>query len=152
MDRGLYVDVKSYLSDNCLVKMDRMSMACSLEARVPFLDPELVELAFRMPDRLKVDGGKTKVLLKRVAARHVPRECVYRAKQGFSIPIKNWLRSEFRPLLEESLAPGRLAAEGIFDVATLGRLKEEHLDGRANHSHVLWALLVFQDWRRRWGV
>ena len=152
IDRALYVDVKSYLVDNCLVKMDRMSMATSLEARVPLLDRELAELAFRVPSRLKVQPNQTKVLLKRVAARHVPRECVYRPKEGFSIPIKHWLKTDFRPLMEELLAPGRLREQGLFNVATVDRLKAEHLAGRANHSHVLWSLMVFQDWRRRWAA
>ena len=152
LDRGLYVDIKSYLVDNCLVKVDRMSMACSLEARVPLLDHELVELAFRVPERLKVRGGRCKILLKRVAARHLPRECVFRPKEGFSIPIKHWLTGELRPLMEELLSPGQLAAEGIFQTGTVDRLMREHLDGRANHSHILWALMVFHDWRRRWAV
>lgn len=150
LDRGLYVDMKSYLSDNILVKVDRMSMAVSLEARVPYLDHELVELAFEVPEELKVAGRDTKVLLKRVAARHVPRECVYRPKEGFSIPIKRWLGHECRPLMERLLAPDRLAAEGLFAVGEVARLQREHLEGRENHSHVLWALLVFQDWRDRW--
>jgi asparagine synthase (glutamine-hydrolysing) len=152
LDRSLYVDLKSYLCDNILVKVDRMSMACSLEARVPYLDPELVELAFQVPAELKVSGRRTKVLLKRVAARHLPRECVYRPKQGFSIPIKSWLGREFRPLMEELLAAERLAEGGLFDAAEVGRLKAEHLAGRENHSHLLWALLVLQDWRARWGA
>lgn len=152
LDQSLYIDLKSYLVDNCLVKVDRMSMACSLESRVPLLDRELVELAFRVPSELKISGGRTKDLLKRVAARHVPRECVYRPKEGFSIPIKHWLRTEFRPLMEELLSPGRISEEGIFDNDTVQRLKTEHLDGKANHSHVLWSMLVFQDWRGRWGV
>ena len=152
LDRALYVDVKSYMVDNCLVKVDRMSMACSLEARVPLLDHELAELAFRVPPALKVDGDETKVLLKRVAARHVPRECVYRPKEGFSIPIKGWLCDVLRPLMEELLSPGLLAEEGIFRPESIERLKREHLEGRANHSHVLWSLMVFQDWRRRWAA
>jgi asparagine synthase (glutamine-hydrolysing) len=150
IDRGLYVDLKSYLPDNCLVKVDRMSMAVSLELRVPLLDKEVVELAFAMPDRLKVAGGTTKVLLKQIAARHVPRSCIYRPKQGFSIPIKNWLKGEFRPMMDELLAPARL--DGVFEPRTVERLKREHLEERANHSHVLWALIVFQDWRQRWRV
>jgi asparagine synthase (glutamine-hydrolysing) len=149
---GLYVDLRSYLSDNCLVKVDRMSMACSLEARVPLLDPELVALAFQLPDRLKVHAGQTKVLLKRVAARHVPKECVYRPKEGFSIPMKHWLRAELRPVLEELLSPARLAREGVFRADTVSRLTREHLDGSANHSHILWGLMVVQEWRRRWAA
>ncbi len=152
LDTALYVDVKSYLSDNILVKVDRMSMACSLEARVPYLDHDLVELAFRMPERFKVHRRQTKVLLKKVAARHVPHDCVYRAKQGFSIPIKTWLGNEFRPLVEEHLSPQRIVDAGLFDAVEIERLKGEHFAGRENHSHLLWTLLVFQDWRRRWGV
>lgn len=152
LDRALYVDVKSYLVDNCLVKTDRMSMACSLEARVPLLDHELVEMAFRMPAHLKVRGGQTKVLLKRVAARHLPRECVYRPKEGFSVPIKNWLRAQLRPLMEELLSPGRIAGEGIFRVREVEAMKEAHLQGRENYSHLLWAMMVFQDWRTRWAI
>jgi asparagine synthase (glutamine-hydrolysing) len=151
-DRALYVDLRSYLVDNCLVKVDRMSMACSLETRVPLLDRVLVELAFRMPSSLKYSARLTKILLKRVACRHVPKACVQRPKQGFSIPIKNWLKEELRPLTEELLARDRIAAEGLFEPAVVEQLKREHLQNRANHSHVLWGLLVFQDWRRRWGV
>jgi len=151
-DQALYVDFGSYLVDNCLTKVDRMSMACSIEARVPLLDREVVELAFRLPPALKYDGNHTKILLKRVAARYVPRECVYRAKEGFSIPIKNWLKDEFRGLVERYLAPERLRAEGLFEPAVVERLWQEHLGNRANHSHLLWALLVFEQWRDRWGV
>ncbi len=134
------------------VKVDRMSMACSLETRVPFLDHELVELAFQMPARLKVGSGQTKVLLKKVASKYLPHDCVYRRKEGFSIPMKHWLKTTFRPLMEELLCPSHLSSEGLFNVATVDRLKREHLAGQANHSHVLWPLLVFQDWRRRWRV
>jgi asparagine synthase (glutamine-hydrolysing) len=151
-DRALYVDLRSYLVDNCLAKVDRMSMACSLETRVPLLDPGLAELAFRMPSSLKYSGRETKILLKRVAARYAPQECIYRPKQGFSIPMKHWLKHEFRPLVEELLGRDRIGRDGVFDVAEIERLKREHFENRENHSHVLWSLLVFQDWRRRWGV
>ena len=142
--------MKSYLCDEMLVKVDRMTMATSLEARVPFLDRELVELAFRIPDRYKLDGRRTKPLLKAVARRHVPRACVDRPKEGFSVPIKHWLTGAFRPYLEELLDPGRLRAEGLFEPAEVERLKREHLAGVANHSHNLWALIVFQAWRDMW--
>jgi asparagine synthase (glutamine-hydrolysing) len=150
LNRSLYVDLKSYLCDNCLVKVDRMSMAVSLEARVPYLDKEMVEFAFRVPDSLKVSNGDTKVLLKKVAARHLPGECIYRPKEGFSIPIKNWLGQELRPVMEAYLDSNKIKKEGLFLPATVERLKQEHLTGRANHSHILWSLIVFHAWRKRW--
>jgi len=150
LDRSLYVDVKSYLSDNILTKVDRMSMAVSLEARVPYLDKDLVALAFRVPDELKVNHGKTKVMLKQIAARHVPANCVYRQKEGFSIPIKNWLGTQFRPLLDELLGSARVRDAGLFNVGTIETLKQQHLSGLANHSHVLWSLIVFEAWRDKW--
>jgi asparagine synthase (glutamine-hydrolysing) len=150
LNQCLYVDLKSYLCDNILLKVDRMSMAVSLEARVPLLDKDLVELAFQVPGRLKLRGGRTKDILKRIAARYVPRECVYRSKQGFSVPIKHWLRSSLRPLMEEQLAPARLASQGLFRPAAVGRLVDEHLRCRANHSHLLWTLIVFQAWHGMW--
>ena len=119
---------------------------------MPLLDKELVELAFGMPSALKVADGMTKVLLKRVAARHVPRECIYRPKEGFSVPMKHWLKRDFRPILEELLSAEQVRADAIFQADEIERLRREHLSGRANHSHVLWSLLVFHDWKRRWKV
>jgi asparagine synthase (glutamine-hydrolysing) len=152
IDRGLYVDLGSYMVDNCLTKVDRMSMACSIEARVPLLDREVVELAYRLPSKHKLRGGQTKVALKAAAARHVPHECIYRSKQGFSIPIKNWLKGEFAPLLDHHLSPERVRSQGLFDPAVLTRLRSEHDSGSANHSHLLWALLVFDHWQEKWKV
>lgn len=148
--RSLYVDVRSYLCDNILTKVDRMSMAVSLETRVPYLDKDLVELAFRVPSKFKLEGNETKAILKRVAARVVPQECVYRPKEGFSIPIKHWLNSEFKPLLEGYLNEKDLQQDGLFNWETVKRLKKEHHQGTANHSHILWALIVFHDWQKRW--
>jgi asparagine synthase (glutamine-hydrolysing) len=150
LDRCLYVDVKSYLSDNILTKVDRMSMAVSLEARVPYLDKDLVELAFRVPDKLKVHKQKTKVLLKEIAARHVPQNCVYRQKEGFSIPIKNWLATQFRPIMDELLDSTRIKNAGLFSPKTVETLKQQHLSGYANHSHLLWSLIVFEAWQDKW--
>jgi asparagine synthase (glutamine-hydrolysing) len=152
LNRNLYVDLRSYLSDNILLKVDRMSMATSLEARVPYLDTEMVELAFRIPARSKIARGRTKRLLKRVAERHLPHECVYRPKQGFSVPIKNWLAVDLRPLAEDLLSEQRLRREGIFSPPRVRALWDEHVAGQANHSHILWSLMVFQAWSERWLV
>ncbi len=123
LNRSLYVDVKSYLCDNILTKVDRMSMAVSLEARVPYLDPDLVSLAFQVPEKFKVTSKSTKIILKKLASKYVPEECVYRAKEGFSIPIKNWLMNEFRPLMEDLLDQNKIKQEGIFNSKTVERLK-----------------------------
>jgi asparagine synthase (glutamine-hydrolysing) len=150
LDRSLYVDVKSYLCDNILTKVDRMSMAVSLEARVPYLDTGIVDLAFQIPARLKVRNGNTKVLLKQIAARQIPASCVYRQKEGFSIPIKTWLGTQFRPIMDELLSEARIRSGGLFDVAAIKTLKKQHLSGQFNHSHLLWSLIVFEAWRDRW--
>ncbi len=150
LDRCLYVDVKSYLCDNILTKVDRMSMAVSLETRVPYLDKDLVELAFQVPEQLKLANGETKAILKRVAARLVPRECVYRPKEGFSIPIKHWLNGQFKPLMDDLLNETEIRRDGLFHWPVIKRLKTEHHQGTHNHSHLLWALIVLHDWRRRW--
>lgn len=150
LNRSLYVDVKSYLCEDILTKVDRMSMAVSLESRVPYLDPDLVSLAFRIPEQYKVNKGQTKVLLKSVAARRVPKQCIYRPKEGFSIPIKHWLGTEFRPFLEEALDEKQIKSQGIFQPQTVQRLKQEHLSGTANHSHILWSMIVFHNWQKKW--
>jgi asparagine synthase (glutamine-hydrolysing) len=150
LNRSLYVDTQSYLADNCLVKVDRMSMANSLEVRVPLLDRELVTMALDVPPNLKIRGTETKWLLKRIASRQLPRECVYRRKEGFSIPMKHWLKTGFRPILEEYLDPSKLRHDGIFESAVIGKLKQDHLAGSANHSHILWSLIVFHAWKDRW--
>ena len=128
-----------------------MSMANSLEARVPYLDREMIELAFRIPQEHKLQGRRTKLLLKELARRHLPPNCINRPKQGFSIPIKNWLCDEMKPLLEDSLDRSRVRQDGIFDPAETERLKSEHLAGKANHSHALWSLIVFQNWQSMWA-
>jgi asparagine synthase (glutamine-hydrolysing) len=150
LSRCLYVDARSYLVDNCLVKVDRMSMATSLEVRVPFLDTSIVELAFSMPDNLKLRGHQTKYLLKKLAARYIPDHCVYRPKEGFSIPIKNWLAGQVRDILEAYTSDIFIKSQGIFNEKVVSRLKSEHLAGSANHSHTLWSLIVFNAWYQRW--
>ncbi len=150
LSKCLYVDAKSYLCDNILTKVDRMSMAVSLESRVPYLDPELVSLAFAIPPHLKVAGNITKVLLKKVAARHIPSRCVYRPKEGFSIPIKHWLKSTLRPIMEDLLEEKAIKEQGLFNWQTVDQFKKEHLSGKENHSHQLWALIMFQAWNRKW--
>ena len=146
----LYVDLLSYLPDDILAKVDRMSMAVSLESRVPFLDKEMVELAFAVPDSLKIRNGVSKWILKKIAERYIPADAVYRPKEGFSVPLKHWIAGAYRGLMDELLSAERIRRDGIFEWAEISRLKQEHLRGRRNHSHTLWGLMMFQAWQDRW--
>jgi len=151
INRDLFLDVKSYLADDIMVKVDRMSMATSLEARAPFLDHRLAEFAFSLAPSLKVRGLTGKWFLKQALAGILPARNIFRQKEGFSIPIKNWLKRELKDLLMESLAPEKIRDLGLFNPATISTWIREHLENRENHSHRLWALIQFQLWAERFG-
>jgi asparagine synthase (glutamine-hydrolysing) len=142
-------DLRLYLPEDILAKVDAMSMATSLEARVPYLDNEVVDLALAIPSELKVRGGERKWILKRAFAGALPKAVLERGKEGFSMPMKHWLAHEWNALMHELLSPRSLAAEGLFDARYVGQLMREHETGAHNHSHLLWALMVFQLWRDR---
>ena len=143
-----YVDVKTYLVDDILTKVDRMSMAASLEARVPMLDHRIVEFALRLPPQFKMRRGQTKAILRAAACDRLPAAVFTKPKQGFSIPMKHWLRGPLRPMMCDLLANDTVRRRGYFEQATVARWVDEHLQGRANHSHRLWALMVFELWHR----
>jgi asparagine synthase (glutamine-hydrolysing) len=147
-----YIDLKTFLADDILFKTDRASMATSLEARVPYLDHELVEFAFRLPERLKLRGLVGKWILRRAFRNRLPAGILRRRKSGFSVPIAAWLRGEMAPMARDLLARERLHRQGLFDPAAAGALLEEHLAGRADHARLLWALLMFQMWEDRFGA
>jgi asparagine synthase (glutamine-hydrolysing) len=147
----LYLDFRLYLEDNLLVKVDRASMACSLEMRTPFLDHRLIEFAAGIPVDLKLRGFEFKHLLKKAAERWLPHKIVYRQKRGFSVPISRWMRQELRPWLDEALGEERLRRQGIFNTPYVRRLLEEHWAQHADHRKILWALFCFQLWYDRWG-
>lgn len=149
LDTVLGGDVASYLLDDILVKVDRMSMGNSLEARAPLLDQELAAFAARLPENLKLHNGVGKYLLKRVAERYLPADCVYKRKQGFAIPLARWLREDLRELLLDTLHGDAFRQRGAFNVAAVRQLAAEHLRGSHDHSEVLWAVLVFETWAQR---
>lgn len=150
--RMRYYDMRTYLPDDILVKVDRTSMAVSLEAREPLLDHRLVSFALRLPDRFLMRDGKSKWLLRKVLERYVPPSLFDRPKMGFSIPTGAWLRGPLREWGEALLSPARIRDEGTFDSAEVARLWSEHQSGRANRESILWNLLMFQAWRDRYRV
>ncbi|HET7224190.1 MAG TPA: asparagine synthase (glutamine-hydrolyzing) [Candidatus Eisenbacteria bacterium] len=148
LDRMLDADLALWLPDDLLMKMDKMSMAASIEARVPLLDHPLVEWATRLPGRLKVRGATGKVLLKRLARRHLPREVVDRPKVGFTVPLSPWFRGPLRPVLEDTLLSPACLARGWYHEPTLRATVREHVEGRRDRSRELWTLLTLELWHR----
>lgn len=146
VERAQSLDFQTYLADGLLVKLDRASMMVSLEGRVPYLDYRLVEAMASLPTCWKLKGLDAKRVLKRVEGERLPPEITRRGKKGFGLPIADWLRGPLRPWLEEYLSPNRLREQGLFAVDSVGRMVEQHLEGRADHRKPLWTLLSFQRW------
>ncbi len=146
--RMMYCDAVSYLPDDILCKVDRASMAVSLETRVPFLDHRVAELAARIPLSMKVRGGSGKYILRKLLHREIPRELFDRPKAGFAIPVGEWIKGPLRPWAEDLLDSPRMAGEGWFDPVIVQRRWRDHLSGRRDSTPALWAVLMFQSWLR----
>ena len=144
--RMTYWDAVSYLPDDILCKVDRASMAVSLETRVPFLDHRVAEVAARIPASMKVGHGAGKQILRKLLAKSIPPELIDRPKAGFGIPLGDWLRGPLRAWSSDLLSEGRLARDGWFDPAVVQRRWKEHLDGRSDSASAIWAILMFQAW------
>lgn len=146
LSKEQYVDLKMYLPDDILVKVDRMSMANSLEARVPLLNQLFVELVATIPPNLKLKGISTKYIFKKAMLKHLPRDIIYRKKQGFSIPMKNWLREDLRDMMIETLSRRRVEEKGYVEYGYVNKLMNQHLEKKRNNAHQLWSLMVFEMW------
>jgi asparagine synthase (glutamine-hydrolysing) len=150
LSRLMRVDQKTYLPDAMLTKVDRASMAASLEIRVPLLDHRVVEYSSTLPESFKYRMGTGKYLLKKLLAKYLPSNLFERPKMGFGIPIGHWLRYELKDLLMDYLSAARLKREGLFDTNFVEKKIKEHLSGQVNHQYRLWSLLMWEMWRERW--
>ena len=149
VDASLLADTMTYLPNDLLVKMDIASMAVSLEARSPFLDHHLMEFAASLPEKMKLRGLTTKYLLKRVLKRLVPQENLTRTKMGFGVPIGHWFRGPMQLFMRETLFSGKALNRGLFNADKVRQIVEQHVNGRKDHSHRLWSLLMLELWFQR---
>ncbi len=145
-----YWDSRTYLPDDILTKVDRASMAVSLEARVPLLDHRVVELAWRLPTRFKLRDGQSKWLLRQVLYRHVPKALIDRPKSGFAVPLTAWLTGPLREWAEELLSPSALSNHGLLETAPVRKAWDDLIAGRGNRQEDIWAALMLQAWAGRW--
>jgi asparagine synthase (glutamine-hydrolysing) len=145
----LYLDAKLYLQDDLLVKVDRASMANSLEVRVPFLDHTFVDFITHLPPEFKLKGLKTKYLLKKTALPLLPKNIINRPKKGFGIPVAKWIKGELRELFQDTFRPERIRREGLFNPVFISKMLDDHMDGRVDYRKPLWTLFMFQQWQTK---
>ena len=141
----LWLDLMTYLPDDILTKVDRTSMACSLEVRTPLLDHEVVEFMARIPYGMKTSLTGSKILLRKLAKRYVPDSILRRPKQGFAIPLAAWIQNELRSWVEESLLSSK---SSIFEPKSVRRMLQDHMSSRRDFSQQLWALVILELWLR----
>lgn len=144
--------VRGYLQEDILVKVDRASMATSLEVRAPLLDPDLIDFLAQVPNQWKLHGMTGKFILRKLMRGRIPDQIIDRTKHGFGVPLNSWMRSSLAPLVRDYLAPDRLRSEGLFDADRVDVLVREHIGGIRDHGQQLWPLLLFELWRERWLV
>ena len=148
----LWFDQKYFLPDNILTKVDHSSMAHAVEVRPPFLDHRIVEFANSLPENLKIQGSRQKVVLRNLMRGKLAPAILQRKKIGFDIPAHDWFRGPLRPLLEEALAFASAEHSGFFQLSTIRSYVQAHLDRRANLGYHLWGLTILFLWMKKWGI
>jgi len=149
VDEITFMYERFYLGEDILTKVDRASMAVSLEVRTPFLDREFSEFANNLPGRYKLRGLTRKFILKKALEKKLPKEIIYRKKKGFGIPLTKWLREDLRPTLMETFSEDRMKKEGLFSIPYVHALMNEHFEGKRDNRKQLWTLLMFEKWKER---
>lgn len=149
-EKMMFWDATGYLPNDILTKVDRASMAYSLEARAPLLDTRIFDFVWRLPEDVKIRKGQGKWLLRQVLARHVPEKLFERPKQGFTMPVDDWLRGDLRDWAENLLDERKLVEQGLVDAAAVRKIWNAHLGGQGAHGESLWGILMFQAWHDRW--
>jgi asparagine synthase (glutamine-hydrolysing) len=152
LERYLEFDQRYYLADDILYKVDRMSMAHSLEARPPFLDPRIVDFSARLPEQFKLHGSQSKYVLRQLMQDKLPPHILRRPKIGFDIPVHDWFRGVLRPMLLDTLSSEAVEASGLFNWSAVEQLLNDHLERKANLGYHLWGLMVLLLWMKQWNV
>jgi len=147
----IYLYVNTYLQDDILLKVDRASMANSLEVRAPLLDYKLVEFINTIPFSLKLKNLTTKYIFKKAMDGLLPQKNIYRSKKGFGIPVARWFRKDLKPLVQEVFAEETIRSQNFFDFSYINRLLNEHFDGKKDNRKLLWTLFMFQQWLQQYG-
>jgi len=146
----LYYDLKTYLPDDILVKVDRATMGVALEGRDPFLDHKILEWSSQLPIEFKYRNRKTKYLLRKILYKYLPKELIDRPKQGFSAPIYKWFKKELKILFKEFLNESKLKKDGLFNVSKVQQTLRDYLDNKRVTHNKLWILFIFQLWKESW--
>jgi asparagine synthase (glutamine-hydrolysing) len=150
--RYLAFDQRYYLTDDLLQKVDRMSMAHSIEVRPPYLDHRIIEFAASLPNQYKIDGRRQKVVLKSLLHDKLPASVLHRSKTGLDIPTHDWFRGALRPMLLDTLSSAAVKKSGLFHWPAIDRLVSDHLHSRANLGYHLWGLLILFQWMKQWNI
>ena len=151
LNKILFWEINTFLTDHNLNYTDKLSMATGVEVRVPYLDKELVEFSTKIPPSLKLKNGKTKYLLKKVAEKYLPRDVIYRSKSGFGAPIRKWIINDMNNLINDYLSSETIIKRGIFNHEKVSSLIEKNKKGIIDASYPIWSLLAIESWMRQFN-